>query len=554
MFNIQNSPNPSEIGQSQTFQLQAPCMTHQGQSVTNFCKQPDCLMPLCPKCIPQHLDKHRQQGQFADLITIDEMHEETLQLINTQLTNLNSAIQLLQQFKDSKTDAHGKLHTKLSNSKLRVQQMVDQFFEELFNELDQVTQTDKTHLDVELQQMERSLNQKIQEYQQIDQKLRTPKYLKQIIQLQTTNFLQQTQQQRVECEAFIEEVSKHTLDIQIDEQELYFLKIQLAQYASIKNAEYYKNQQIQSSSSIPKNTVYNHPYLASELQTAKVEQSPYKRLEQQLQQVGISNFTINLPDFYDPLCNQKYLHYFTDKSIFILNLEWIQNPRWQEIRLNCQVPIKSTSVRSQQGDIFVIGGYIGNQLSSQIFRLDFKQQTLISTDQLTYSRHSSAGVFLQNKLYVLGGQNQSEDLTSIESLELQLNKSRSVLETRVTLPKMNKGGPNLSICTFRQYIIKATPLEIFDTKLLKWISLNHIINKGVGMVAINNSNVLIFGGGQYQLLKMVDQQNLSFVIENLPNSPQFGQIQNGSLIHQGKIYAVTSTCNFIIGTPDGWTL
>lgn len=46
-------------------------------------------------------------------------------------------------------------------------------------------------------------------------------------------------------------------------------------------------------------------------------------------------------------------------------------------------------------------------------------------------------------------------------------------------------------------MIKATPLEMFDTKLLKWTSLNQIINRGVGMVAINNSNILIFGGGQY---------------------------------------------------------
>ncbi|CAD8104780.1 unnamed protein product [Paramecium sonneborni] len=554
MFNIQNSPSPSETGQIQNFQLQAPCVTHQGQNVTNFCKQPGCLMPLCPKCIPQHQDYHRQQGQFGDFVTVDEMHEETLQLINTQLTNLNYAIQLLQQFKESKTDAHGQLHTKLSNAKLRVQQLVDQFFEELFNELDQVTKIDSTNLDVELQQMERSLNLKIQEFQHIDQKLKTPSYIKQIIQLQTTNFLQQAHQQRVECEAFIEEVSKHTLDIQIDEQELYFLKIQLGQYATIKNAEYYKIQQAQSSASIPKNIQYNHPYLTNEIQPVKVEQSPYKRLEQQFQQVGISNFTINLPDFFDQLCSQKYLHYFTDKSIFFLNLEWVQNPRWQEMRLNCQVPLKSSTVRSQQGNIFIIGGYIGNQLSSQIFRLDFKQQSLITTDQLQQPRHSSAGIFLQNKLYVLGGQNQSQDLSTIESLDLVLNKQRTEIETRINLPKMNQGGANLSVCTFRQYLIKTPPLELFDTKLLKWTQLNININRGVGMIAINNSNILIFGNGYYQLLKMVDQQNLSFITENLQNPPQIGQIQNGSLIHLGKIYAITSSCNFIIGTPQGWTL
>lgn len=85
------------------------------------------------------------------MVTVDEMHEETLELIKNQLASLNQAVLLLNKFKDSKSDAHGQLHEKLKNAKLNIQRLVESYFNDLLNELDLVTKTDKTSLDAELQ-------------------------------------------------------------------------------------------------------------------------------------------------------------------------------------------------------------------------------------------------------------------------------------------------------------------------------------------------------------------------------------------------------------------
>ena len=32
------------------------CAYHPKERITNFCKDPDCLLPLCPKCIKIHTE------------------------------------------------------------------------------------------------------------------------------------------------------------------------------------------------------------------------------------------------------------------------------------------------------------------------------------------------------------------------------------------------------------------------------------------------------------------------------------------------------------------
>ena len=47
---------------------------------------------------------------------------------------------------------------------------------------------------------------------------------------------------------------------------------------------------------------------------------------------------------------------------------------------------------------------------------------------------------------------------------------------------MQYGGANLSVCGFRHFIVKVSPLEIFDSKASIWIIVNFNIPKSVGLV------------------------------------------------------------------------
>jgi hypothetical protein len=37
-----------------------PCAFHNDELITNFCRAPECLLPMCPKCIKVHSEEHTE--------------------------------------------------------------------------------------------------------------------------------------------------------------------------------------------------------------------------------------------------------------------------------------------------------------------------------------------------------------------------------------------------------------------------------------------------------------------------------------------------------------
>jgi len=54
-----------------------PCAYHAGSIITNFCWDAECLMPLCPKCLPIHTVEHKSKGSYSELLSIDDALEQT---------------------------------------------------------------------------------------------------------------------------------------------------------------------------------------------------------------------------------------------------------------------------------------------------------------------------------------------------------------------------------------------------------------------------------------------------------------------------------------------
>ena len=47
-----------------------PCPTHQEYSITNICKAPNCIEPLCPECIADHVQLHQETKKPAKIENI----------------------------------------------------------------------------------------------------------------------------------------------------------------------------------------------------------------------------------------------------------------------------------------------------------------------------------------------------------------------------------------------------------------------------------------------------------------------------------------------------
>lgn len=69
--NLNSAGAPSKVSANFTFDAykmpKINCFYHKGQTITNFCCSPQCLIPLCPICVPLHAQEHSQDGTFPKL-------------------------------------------------------------------------------------------------------------------------------------------------------------------------------------------------------------------------------------------------------------------------------------------------------------------------------------------------------------------------------------------------------------------------------------------------------------------------------------------------------
>ena len=42
------------------------CAYHPNLPILNFCRTPQCLMPLCPKCVKAHSSEHATSGTHGN--------------------------------------------------------------------------------------------------------------------------------------------------------------------------------------------------------------------------------------------------------------------------------------------------------------------------------------------------------------------------------------------------------------------------------------------------------------------------------------------------------
>ena len=89
---------------------QVSCIYHPEFPLMNFCKNSDCLMPLCANCVSLHTIDHSQNGTYGQFDTIENVlcdSEKNLMNLDNKLredfNNLKSfKIDLLNQFEGLK--------------------------------------------------------------------------------------------------------------------------------------------------------------------------------------------------------------------------------------------------------------------------------------------------------------------------------------------------------------------------------------------------------------------------------------------------------------------
>ncbi|CAK79566.1 unnamed protein product (macronuclear) [Paramecium tetraurelia] len=144
------SPNEQPTLLSQNFVYDGfntpkiPCLYHKGNILTNFCSCIQCLLPLCPQCVEEHIIKHKEEQTSNKIECLENVLntvyknivQESLNIILTLLANFFAKSYFdLKNNVDSMAYATDNTINKLLDIQNRIIRVVEQFFKSLINDV-----------------------------------------------------------------------------------------------------------------------------------------------------------------------------------------------------------------------------------------------------------------------------------------------------------------------------------------------------------------------------------------------------------------------------------
>ena len=108
------------------------CNKHPAEVFTNYCCVPTCLTPLCPDCIDDHNKNHKNNGVFPEVDTLGRVKFMSIKHIDYAIKVLEAELQTVIQHQSYTTgDWLNSARKNLDIARLRMQQLIDQYFAEL---------------------------------------------------------------------------------------------------------------------------------------------------------------------------------------------------------------------------------------------------------------------------------------------------------------------------------------------------------------------------------------------------------------------------------------
>jgi len=239
--NIFDHGTSSLRGSNYYVDCKAKCLYHKDLELTNFCKDLDCLMPLCPDCMKSHLEKHKHEQNYGEIERIETVLEESLLIIDKLSNFYKCDVNNIENLNNMKRDASKIIMEKIQQAKHKIYLIVENFFETFAQEANEIFIKQQTAFFEELEASKKFLNHKMDEIEKFKGKLKNSKsFIKYIIKLNSTTFYSENYNYHKEIEQYLDVLLNKLVQPVVDESKLYSFNLELAKFMYLKNAEIYK--------------------------------------------------------------------------------------------------------------------------------------------------------------------------------------------------------------------------------------------------------------------------------------------------------------------------
>ena len=213
------------------------CVFHKSELLTNFCRTPNCWLPLCPECVKVHLTEHTAKGTPPEIDTLSSVREETLEQLH-DLKNAHDSTR--KQLADLKSSVSANQNSSLSSLEQTRQQMlssVNEFFDEIARDYTHKLQEKAKHEGKDLESLGNSLTEKSNQIENFIKKLENPNsFVKYLVMTQTSGLFPQAHGGLEEIHSRMAGLQRSEPEVRIDEAGLYSVKMDLARFVTICDA------------------------------------------------------------------------------------------------------------------------------------------------------------------------------------------------------------------------------------------------------------------------------------------------------------------------------
>ncbi|CAD8096515.1 unnamed protein product [Paramecium primaurelia] len=154
---------------------QVECYYHKGYYISNMCRAPQCIIPLCPLCIHLHSKEHVNEGTYPVFESLEVLLNQASDHVNNELKKFTNSYYDIKKHVNTFEVHADKTIKKIREIKKRIQDVVEQFFNGLENEVQHKQkknvnnqERDAKHLLSMIEERWRSMKQMLNTFQSSD--------------------------------------------------------------------------------------------------------------------------------------------------------------------------------------------------------------------------------------------------------------------------------------------------------------------------------------------------------------------------------------------------
>ncbi|CAK66325.1 unnamed protein product (macronuclear) [Paramecium tetraurelia] len=429
--NINNTSKMSNMTQFANF-MYVPCPTHPEFFITNLCQEQNCIEPLCPECINEHLEMHQKKGRVPKLENIQRVRKDNTYKIDEISKSLQfKLLDCKKYFQEQPSIIYNNNLGQLRSIHEQISNIIDDYFETLYKDLKDQNQEEYLK---QLNQIEQDIQQQQHKLSKLQEDLHNDNYVRAVIQICDAKQQLFSDKSLISLDRLIENYQQSQIKIIFDKNNIELFQTYCKKMCYfIKNTQQPSNQQI-NNHSINKSLKFDDKSNQSTVKLTRVSEIPPPLVN------PITLISESLTNDEAKYQINHSNHFKDDEQQVLVRLEEggyaayiydIQSEQYriETINSTTKIPLFHRLYTTSSGKHLVIGGVDRDKSRfkaiASVYEFNHTTLQLSLHSEMVLPRSMTSACQVGNFLFVVGGSSTNDENTSMAKAEkLDLNTKR----------------------------------------------------------------------------------------------------------------------------------